>query len=94
MHFGSWILDFTSSYSPGSKIANPAENNFMYDEKDKLHNPGDRQQRPQEDTEKTASGDPQERMEGPLSSLMHNAGDAFKTEETKEEADRKKDQKI
>lgn len=66
----------------------------MYDEKDKLHNPGDRQQRPQEDVEKTASGDPQERMEGPISSLMHNTAEAFKTDQTKEEADREKEEKI
>lgn len=35
--------------------------------------------------------DPQENMEGPLSSLMHNTGGTFENGESKEEADRKRD---
>ena len=38
--------------------------------------------------------DPQENMEGPVSSLMHNAGEGFDTEESREEADDKKDKRI
>jgi hypothetical protein len=35
--------------------------------------------------------DPQENMEGPVSSLMHNTGDEFDSDKTKEEADEEKD---
>lgn len=35
--------------------------------------------------------DPQEHMEGPISSLMKKTGDAFDTNESKEEADEKKE---
>jgi hypothetical protein len=35
--------------------------------------------------------DPQKKMEGPVSSLMHGAGKTFDTDESKEEADRKKE---
>jgi len=35
--------------------------------------------------------DPQEHMEGPVSSLMHNTGEQFDTEETKQKADREKE---
>ena len=34
--------------------------------------------------------DPQEHMEGPISSLMHKTGESFDTNESKEEADQKK----
>ncbi len=37
---------------------------------------------------------PQENMEGPVSSLMHDAGEGFDTEESKDEADDKKDKRI
>jgi hypothetical protein len=36
--------------------------------------------------------DPQEEMEGPVSSLMQSAKEAFEGDETKEEADEKKEQ--
>lgn len=35
--------------------------------------------------------DPQEEMKGPISSLMQNAKEAFENDETKEEADEKKE---
>jgi hypothetical protein len=43
---------------------------------------------------KSPVADPQEKMEGPMSSAIHNIGNAFKTDETKEEADEEKDQKM
>ena len=60
----------------------------------------DREQRqnenvsPKPDPETLNTTDPQENMEGPVSSLMHNTGDAFKTDETKKDAEEKKDGKI
>jgi hypothetical protein len=33
-------------------------------------------------------------MEGPVSSLMHNAGKGFDTKETRDEADKKKNERI
>lgn len=38
--------------------------------------------------------DPQENMEGPVSSTMHSIGDGFDTAESKEEADREKDENM
>ena len=35
--------------------------------------------------------DPQENMKGPISSLMQNTKEAFENDETKEEADEKKE---
>ena len=35
--------------------------------------------------------DPQEHMEGPISSLMRKAGESFDSEKTKEEADKEKE---
>ena len=35
--------------------------------------------------------DPQEHMEGPISSLMHSTGHSFETDKTKKEADEEKD---
>ena len=35
--------------------------------------------------------DPQDNMQGPVSSLMHDAGEKFDTEETKQRADAKKE---
>jgi len=37
------------------------------------------------------STDPQENMEGPVSSLMHNTGEEFDSDKTKDEADEEKD---
>lgn len=36
--------------------------------------------------------DPQEHMEGPISSLMHNTGHSFDSDKSKKEADREKDE--
>jgi hypothetical protein len=33
-------------------------------------------------------------MKGPFSSAMHQAGESFETEETKEEADRDRDENV
>ena len=38
--------------------------------------------------------DPQEKMEGPISSLMHEAGKGFDTDKTKEEADEEKEKNM
>ena len=38
--------------------------------------------------------DPQEHMEGPISSLMHKTGKGFDTDESKEEADEKKEKNM
>jgi len=47
---------------------------------------------PKPDSETLHTTDPQENMKGPLSSLMHNTGEEFKSDKTKEEADRKRDE--
>jgi hypothetical protein len=57
-------------------------------------NTEERQQTPQHDVEKTPASDPQESMEGPVSSLMHETGNAFDTEETQEEADQERDKNM
>ena len=60
----------------------------------------DREQRsnenvsPKPDPETLNTTDPQENMEGPISSLMHGTGEAFETDETKRDAEEKKDGKI
>ena len=38
--------------------------------------------------------DPQEEMKGPISSLMQNTKEAFENDETKEEADEKKEKDL
>ena len=47
-------------------------------------------------TENVPSGktDPQKNMEGPVSSLMHETGEAFDTEETKNQAEEEKEKKM
>ena len=46
------------------------------------------------DAETLNTTDPQEHMEGPLSSLMHKTGDAFESKKSEEEAkDRKESDK-
>ena len=42
------------------------------------------------DPETLHTPDPQKNMEGPVSTSMHKAGEAFDTDETEEEADEKK----
>ncbi|HEV7330395.1 MAG TPA: hypothetical protein VGN63_05090 [Flavisolibacter sp.] len=46
---------------------------------------------PRPDTETLRTTDPQENMEGPVSSTMHKTGEAFDSDESKEEADRERD---
>lgn len=46
----------------------------------------------QPDPETLHTTDPQEHMEGPISSLVQKTKEAVKTSETKEEADRKRDE--
>ena len=48
----------------------------------------------QPDRETLHTPDPQENMEGPVSSTMRKTGETFETTETKEEADREKDEKL
>ena len=43
------------------------------------------------DPETLHTTDPQEKMKGPVSSLMHEAGESFDTDETKEDADKEKE---
>lgn len=43
------------------------------------------------DPETLHTTDPQKNMEGPVSSMMHNTGEEFDTEETPGEADEEKD---
>ena len=38
--------------------------------------------------------DPQENMEGPVSSLMHKSGKGFDTKESREEAEHKRDKNL
>ncbi|HZH36985.1 MAG TPA: hypothetical protein VEX65_06910 [Flavisolibacter sp.] len=44
------------------------------------------------DEETLHKTDPQENMKGPISSLIQDTGDAFKTDETQEEADEKREE--
>lgn len=43
------------------------------------------------DPETLHTPDPQKNMEGPVSSLMHETGEAFDTDKTKKEADEEKE---
>ena len=47
-------------------------------------------------TDNVPSGktDPQKNMEGPISSLMHETGEAFDSEETKNQAEEEKEKKM
>jgi hypothetical protein len=49
---------------------------------------------PKPDPGTTHTTDPQENMEGPVSSLMHNTGDSFDTDESAKEADEERDSKM
>ena len=46
------------------------------------------------DPETLHTSDPQENMEGPVSSTMHGAGATFDTDETQREADEERDRNI
>lgn len=60
--------------------------------KDKKNQAGNKEETIKPDPETLHTNDPQEHMEGPVSSLMHKTGKAFDTDESKEEADKKKDE--
>ena len=67
--------------------------------KDERTNNQDRDRKDQNDfsrpdPETLHTSDPQENMEGPLSSTMHGAGAQFDTNETQQEADEERDEKI
>lgn len=49
---------------------------------------------PKPNPETLHTTDPQENMKGPLSSLMHNTGEEFKSDKTQEEADEKRDKRM
>jgi len=49
---------------------------------------------PKPDRETLGKTDPQKHMEGPVSSSMKKTGHVFDTDETKEEADSKKDRNL
>ena len=46
------------------------------------------------DPETLHKTDPQENMEGPVSSIMHKTGKGFETDKTKKEADEEKDERM
>ncbi len=46
------------------------------------------------DPETLHTTDPQEHMKGPVSSAMHEAGESFDTDESKEDADKKREQNM
>ena len=48
---------------------------------------------PKPDEETLHTTDPQEHMKGPVSSMMHQTGKGFETDETKADAARKHDEK-
>ncbi len=48
----------------------------------------------QPDPETLQTTDPQENMEGPISSLMHETGENFDTKKSPEEAQKEKDEKM
>jgi len=64
----------------------------MNTERNNNRNTNDTTSKPDPETLHTT--DPQENMEGPVSSLMHDTGENFDTEESKDEADNEKDRKM
>ena len=65
----------------------------MNDDRNKLNQQADGNENvtPKPDPETLHTTDPQENMEGPVSSLMHKTGESFDTDETKKEADEERD---
>ncbi len=53
------------------------------------NNRNDSEIKPEPETLHTS--DPQKKMEGPISSLMHQTGNSFDTKKSKEEADKEKE---
>jgi hypothetical protein len=67
----------------------------MQDErKDERKDPANKDASIKPDPETLHKTDPQENMEGPVSSLMHKTGHGFETEETKREAEEKRNRKL
>lgn len=68
----------------------------MSDERNKAATTGGNDQNvsPKPDPETLHTTDPQEHMEGPVSSLMHGIGDGFDKGESKEEADEEKEKNM
>lgn len=64
----------------------------MTNDKDKNQKNENTSLPPEEETLHTP--DPQEHMEGPVSSTMHNIGAGFDSDESKEEADEKRDKNM
>jgi hypothetical protein len=61
---------------------------------DKKQDPTNNDAAVRPDRETLNTTDPQENMKGPVSSTMHEAGKGFDTEETKREADKKKEERM
>ena len=64
----------------------------MEDQKNNPNEPAQQSKSVKPDSETLHTPDPQKNMEGPVSSLMHQTGEAFNTEETKGEADQKREE--
>lgn len=67
-------------------------NNERKDRETSRNNNADAASKPDPGTLHTP--DPQKNMEGPVSSIMHNTGEQFDTEETPREADEEKERKM
>lgn len=65
----------------------------MIQEQEKKHQPEKDSTLPP-DQETLHTPDPQEKMEGPVSSTMQDIGEGFEPEKSKEEADKKRDENM
>jgi hypothetical protein len=63
-------------------------------DREKQNNSVQKNKGPQADQETLHSTDPQENMEGPVSSSMKETGEAFDTDEDKRNADEKRDRRL
>jgi len=64
-------------------------------DRDQLNKPeGNKDAAVKPDQETLHTTDPQENMHGPVSNLIKNAGQGFESSENKQEADRKKDERL
>lgn len=82
---GQLLLPLNIHYKSIIMANNLAEDNKQKDDnKDAAIKP---------DPETLNTTDPQEHMEGPISSLMHKTGESFENDESEEEARKKKDNK-
>jgi hypothetical protein len=66
---------------------------FMIDKRTHTDDKGDNKIT-QPDPETLHTTDPQENMEGPVSSLMHDTGGAFDSDKTAKEADEERDRNL